>query len=81
MDVFNSYGGFLVVSGGSEKEYPEGSPDHYVSKQFGFCMQRTKLDRSQIGEFTKYQARLQCNGDARAGDELLDSILSRRRSP
>jgi hypothetical protein len=38
-------------------------------------MQRTRLDRSQVGEFTKYQARLQCNGDAKAGDELLDSIL------
>ena len=43
----NSFGGFLTVTGG--KESPSGLPPEDV---FGFCHQRCKVGRGELGDFT-----------------------------
>jgi hypothetical protein len=58
-------GGFITISGGRETRKGDG----VLPGQFGFCHQRCKVSKDQLGSFTKMQAEMMF-GKERAEAEL-----------
>ena len=72
----NSWGGFVCLTGGRETEREDG----VLRGSFGFCHQRSKNTMAQVGQFTKFQARLQNGGSRKAGREDLERLLKTPRT-
>ena len=71
----NDWGGFVCLTGGRETEQEDG----VLRGSFGFCHQRSAHNLDQVGQFTKFQARLQ-QGGRKAGREDLERLLRQPRT-
>ena len=69
----NEFGGVVCISGGREGH----DRDVGMEGSFGFCTQRTKLETSDLGPFTRYQARLYCGGDKKKSMNYLDRLVDK----
>lgn len=65
------FSGFVTITGGRQR-----NGKSLVEDSFGMCHQRVKVEKEQLGGFTRLQALKQCNYDREAADRLLTKITS-----
>jgi hypothetical protein len=73
----NEWGGFICITGGKETR----TDDDLLPGSFGFCHQRVGLREEEIGNFTKFQARLlQPEADAETVFKTLKALAAQPRT-